>query len=59
MVYGATVSLVYYGYFTYYIETASKKDDAFPFKTVRALFPKRLEGEVNYVQGAIIQLQGR
>lgn len=45
LLYGTVISLVYYGYFTYYIGTASKKDDDFPFKNIKDLFPSKMEGE--------------
>ena len=46
VVYGTVISLVYYGYFTHYIRTLSKKDKNFPFKTARDLFPTKQDGEV-------------
>ena len=47
VIYGAVISLVYYGYFTYYLGKVRKKDGSFPFTTLRDLFPKKLEGEVS------------
>lgn len=43
VVYGLAMSTVYYGYFIFYINKYSKKDDSFPFTSVSQLFPSRLK----------------
>ncbi|KAL4239099.1 Oligosaccharide translocation protein rft1 [Mactra antiquata] len=42
IIFGLVTSLVYYGYFIYYILHQKKKDDNFPLSTILQLFPSRL-----------------
>ncbi|XP_053375538.1 protein RFT1 homolog isoform X2 [Mercenaria mercenaria] len=41
MVYGVVMSGVYYAYFIFYINKYGKKDDSFPFSSVKQLLPSK------------------
>ena len=46
LIYGVSMTSVYYGYFVYYINRYSKKDDGFPFSSVISLLPSWQKNEV-------------